>query len=214
MRKAELDKIDNLDKKIGEELKTLNERSATMKEELKTFGNIPQLREEAETNKRNMMARKTRLDGLRKALKMQVQLLSAEYDKHKQALATNESAGTLEALETKLRHYEQNIYHLRDFIDSKEAETDYSGVYEVACLSCLSLRVWSPGTCLTRCLRAPGGGGVESRCMRAWARRSGHGDILRLRGPKCASRCVCEQEVSKQVADINAMLQQLHSRPY
>ena len=78
MRKAELDKIENLDKKIGEELKTLNERSATMKEELKTFGNIPQLREEAETNKRNMMARKTRLDGLRKALKMQVQLLSAE----------------------------------------------------------------------------------------------------------------------------------------
>jgi hypothetical protein len=95
------------------------------------FGNIPQLREEAETNKKNMIARKQRLDSLRKSLKQQVQQLSSEYDKHKQALATNESAGTLEALETKLRHYEQNIYHLRDFIDSKEAETDYSGVYEV-----------------------------------------------------------------------------------
>lgn len=39
-------------------------------------------------------------------------------------------AGTLEALEQKLRHYEQNIFHLNEFIDSKEAETDYSGVYE------------------------------------------------------------------------------------
>jgi len=151
MRKAEKDKIENLEHKISTELKTLNERSATMREELQRFGNIPQLREEAATNKEKMIARKQRLDGLRKSLKQQVQQLSSEYDKHKQALATNESAGTLEALETKLRHYEQNIYHLRDFIDSKEAETDYSGVYE---------------------------------------------------------------EVSKQVADINAMLQQLHSRPY
>jgi hypothetical protein len=55
-----------------------------MQKKKQKFGNIPQLREEAETNKRNMMARKQRLDGLRKALKQQVQLLSAEYDKHKQ----------------------------------------------------------------------------------------------------------------------------------
>jgi len=151
MRKAELEKIENLDQKISIELQTLQERRGTMTEELKTFGNIPQLREEAETNKKNMIARKQRLDGMRKSLKQQVQLLSTEYDKHKQSLATNESAGTLEALEQKLRHYEQNIYHLRDFIDSKEAETDYSGVYE---------------------------------------------------------------GVSKQVADINLMLQQLHSTPF
>ena len=61
------------------------------------------------------------------------------------------ATGTLEALEQKLKHHEQNIYHLRDFIDSKEAETDYSMVYE---------------------------------------------------------------EVSKQVADINLMLHQLHSTPF
>ena len=102
-------------------------------------------------NKTNMMARKQRLDKMRKALKLQVQLLTSEFDKQKQALATSESAGTLEALEQKLKHHEQNIYHLRDFIDSKEAETDYSGVYE---------------------------------------------------------------EVSRQVADINTMLQQLYSTPY
>lgn len=102
-------------------------------------------------NKTNMMARKQRLDKMRKALKLQVQLLTSEFDKQKQALATSESAGTLEALEQKLKHHEQNIYHLRDFIDSKEAETDYSGVYE---------------------------------------------------------------EVSRQVADINTMLQQFYSTPY
>jgi hypothetical protein len=34
MRKAEKDKIENLEHKISTELKTLNERSATMREEL------------------------------------------------------------------------------------------------------------------------------------------------------------------------------------
>ena len=47
-----------------------------------------------------------------------------------QALTGSESAGTLEALELKLRHFEQNIFHLREFIESKEAETDYSAVYD------------------------------------------------------------------------------------
>ena len=52
MRKAEKDKIENLEHKISTELKTLNERSATMREELQRFGNIPQLREEAATKDR------------------------------------------------------------------------------------------------------------------------------------------------------------------
>jgi hypothetical protein len=48
MRQAELDKIENLDQKISIELKTLNDRRETMTEELKKFGNISQLREDAE----------------------------------------------------------------------------------------------------------------------------------------------------------------------
>jgi DNA repair exonuclease SbcCD ATPase subunit len=64
MRKAELEKIENLDQKISAELETLKERRITIAEELKKFGNIPQLREEAETNKKNMLARKQRLAGL------------------------------------------------------------------------------------------------------------------------------------------------------
>jgi hypothetical protein len=44
----------------------------------------------------------------------QVQLLATEYDKIKGVLASNETAGTLEALEQKLRLFEQNIFHLRE----------------------------------------------------------------------------------------------------
>jgi hypothetical protein len=47
-------------------------------------------------------------------LRSQVQLLTMEYEKIKGVLASNETAGTLEALEQKLRLFEQNIFHLRE----------------------------------------------------------------------------------------------------
>jgi len=151
MRKAELEKINNLDTKITKELANLQERRVTMEEELVTFNNISGLRTDAEQTRAMLVRRKAEFDIRRKGLKTQVQHVSLEYDKVKQKLAADETAMTLEALEQKLRHHQQNIFHLRDFIESKEAETDFSSVYE---------------------------------------------------------------EVSKQVADVNGMLQQLAGRVY
>lgn len=61
-----------------------------------------------------MKSRKDAFDSRRKGLKQQVQLLSLDYDKVKQTLAGNESAGMLEALEQKLRMFEQTAFQLRD----------------------------------------------------------------------------------------------------
>jgi intraflagellar transport protein 74 len=130
MRKAELEKINNLDTKITKELANLQERRKTMQEELVTFNNIAGLRTEAEQTRAMLVRRKGEFDVRRKGLKSQVQQVSIEYDKIKQKLASDETAMTLEALEQKLRHHQQNIFHLRDFIESKEAETDFSQVYE------------------------------------------------------------------------------------
>jgi len=129
-RDAELEKIVNLDQKINVELTSLREKSEQMKQELEVFSDMNKLKKDAESNRVAMTAKKAQLDSRRKALKQQVQLLSTDFDKCKQDLATNEFAGSLEAAEQKLRHYEQNIFHLREFIDSKEAETDYASVYE------------------------------------------------------------------------------------
>lgn len=130
MRDQELEKINNLDTKITKELASLQERRTQMEENLVTFANIPKLREEAERTRSLLVSRKAAFDQRRKGLKQQVQLLSADYDTVKQQLTTNETAMSLEAMEQKLRHHQQNIFHLRDFIESKEAETDYSAVYE------------------------------------------------------------------------------------
>ena len=130
MRDLELQKINNLDQKITVELESLGTRATEYREALKTYNNVGQLKQQAEDVRTRMQQRKQKLDSRRKALKQQVQALTAVYEKEKQALSASESAGTLEALEQKLRHYEQNIFHLREFIVSKEAETDYTGVYE------------------------------------------------------------------------------------
>jgi hypothetical protein len=37
------------------------------------------------------------------------------------------SANALESLEQKLRHYEQNIFSMKEFIETKMRETDFQG---------------------------------------------------------------------------------------
>ncbi|KAJ1494716.1 hypothetical protein T484DRAFT_2400707 [Baffinella frigidus] len=131
MRDMELEKINNLDTKITLELQSLREKGEQMTGDLTKFGNIQQLRDDAEQTRVLLTARKQRLDVRRKVLKQQVAVIASEYDTVKAGLAANESAGTLEALEGKLRFYEQNIFHLKEFIDGKEAETDYGQVYDL-----------------------------------------------------------------------------------
>jgi len=130
MRDMELEKINNLDAKIAAELQTLSEKRSQMTEELPKFSNIEQLKKDAETTRERLNKRKQRLDVHRKVLKQQVLVLGKDFDDVKAQLAASESAGTLEALEGKLRFYEQNIFHLKDFIEAKEAETDYGMVYD------------------------------------------------------------------------------------
>ena len=45
--------------------------------------------------------------------------LCFRYEARKQKLTESESASSLEALEQKLRHYEQNIFNLSEYIESK-----------------------------------------------------------------------------------------------
>jgi intraflagellar transport protein 74 len=59
------------------------------------------------------------------AIKQQVNMVSAQYEQKKRNLAENDTARDMETLENKLRHYEQNIFHLREFIAAKEHDTNY-----------------------------------------------------------------------------------------
>jgi intraflagellar transport protein 74 len=125
LRNMELEKINTLDTKINVELTSLNDRMKTMREELITFQNLDGLRDAAEARKKQLKVLKAHMSTHKEALKLQVQNLAAKYEARKQKLTESESASSLEALEQKLRHYEQNIFNLSEYIESKTRESEY-----------------------------------------------------------------------------------------
>jgi len=127
---SELQKINTLDQKIQVELKSLTEKMESMKTEMDEFSDIPALREAAENTREELEAKRASYKQRRDNISGQVQLLSQRFEQKKKALAENETAKTLESLEQKLRHYEQNIFHLRELIAEKEHECNYHTIKE------------------------------------------------------------------------------------
>lgn len=129
-RNSELDKINTLDDKISVELTSLNEKIESMLGEMGTFAEIDDLRKQASHSKEHLHRMKGKYIRRRDSIKQQVQLLSTKYEQKKNALVENDTAKSMEALEQKLRHYEQNIFHLREYIQTKEHETDFQKMKE------------------------------------------------------------------------------------
>lgn len=124
-RKAELEKIDQLDKKIALELENLTTKMASMKDQMEIFKDVENLRDLSDSSRRYLLDLKQQYLRRRDAVKRLVGPLSSSYDRLKNGLLESETGKTLESLEQKLRHYEQNIHHLREFIETKSRETDF-----------------------------------------------------------------------------------------
>jgi intraflagellar transport protein 74 len=124
-RKAELEKIDQLDKKIALELENLTTKMSSMKDQMETFKDVENLRDLSDSSRRYLLDLKQQYLRRRDAVKRLLGPLSSSYDRLKNGLLESETGKTLESLEQKLRHYEQNIHHLREFIETKSRETDF-----------------------------------------------------------------------------------------
>lgn len=124
-RNVELEKINTLDEKIVVELTSLNEKIETMAGEMHQFGEIAGLRTAADRTRKQLQGAKRGYVSRRDAIKQQVNMVTNAYEQKKSSLAENDTARAMEALENKLRHYEQSIFHLREFIETKEHETNY-----------------------------------------------------------------------------------------
>merc|ERR1711988_329729 len=106
------------------------EKIESMLGEMGTFAEIDDLRKQASHSKEHLHRMKGKYIRRRDSIKQQVQLLSTKYEQKKNALVENDTAKSMEALEQKLRHYEQNIFHLREYIQTKEHETDFQKMKE------------------------------------------------------------------------------------
>lgn len=112
-RQSELEKINTLDEKIRLELGSLFEKLETMQSDMVAFKNIDNLRAMAEDTKQQLQRIKQQYIRRRDAIKQQVLGLSQAYEQKQHRLADNDTAKSLDSLEQKLRHYEQNIFHMK-----------------------------------------------------------------------------------------------------
>ncbi|GMH77026.1 hypothetical protein TrRE_jg11742 [Triparma retinervis] len=124
-RIEEMDKINKLDEKIGVELTQLKEKMDGMKTEMQGFEDIEGLRNRATFTKDELEKLREKYMTRRGAIKQQVAALSAQVDANKKALVMNETSKNLTSLEQKLRHYEQNIFSLKEYVETKGRETDF-----------------------------------------------------------------------------------------
>ena len=123
-----MDKINTLDDKIAAELKQLADKIEGMEEGGKSFDDIEGLRTRATLTKTELEKLREKYVARKSAIKQQVSGLSSQVEASKKSMAVNETGKNLASLEQKLRHYEQNIFSLKEYVETKGRETDYESV--------------------------------------------------------------------------------------
>ncbi|CAD7934197.1 unnamed protein product [Amoebophrya sp. A120] len=126
-RKQELEKIRNLDAKISQELVQLAQKQQTMEKEIQEkYLHVDSMRAEKQMQTTELTRRKAKYDQRLAQLHNLVHFLQIKVDGKKQQLSDNETNQNLEALENKIKQYEQNLFHMQTFIATREAEADFS----------------------------------------------------------------------------------------
>lgn len=129
-RKLELEKIESLDEKISVELTQLGDKLTSMESELAVFSDIPKMREDCERQKQEALAKKADAEAKIGMLKQAAQESKKKYDVLKKQVSNDPVATSLEELEGKMRHHEQTVYVLTEYIETKGAESHFEGLAE------------------------------------------------------------------------------------
>lgn len=125
-RNGELDKIVSLDAKISSELQQLETKIKQYQTDIsEKFDHIDEMKQEKEQQIRTLSARKETLMDRLETMKKQINFMKLKNDGKKQQLLENEINSGLESQEQKIKQFENNLFHLRLFISTKVAESDF-----------------------------------------------------------------------------------------
>lgn len=127
-RKEELDKINNLDKKINNEMTNLREKIQQMLEEQDSFKSPEELQADIDRQKEALRLEKTRAKKEREVFRMQMQAITATYEATKKELAECANTAQIESLEQKLRTQASSVFQLAEFIAARKADSDWESL--------------------------------------------------------------------------------------
>jgi intraflagellar transport protein 74 len=127
-RKEELAKVAHLDEKITAELQQHAQKMAEQKQDIIRYSDIDALRQEIDSRRKSLSGRKQYLLRQRDCSKLQIHLLTNQFEGKKQKLNADDVHTALAAQEQKLRLIWQSAFALEDFVRMKEKETQYMTV--------------------------------------------------------------------------------------
>ena len=110
----DVEQIEHLEVSVRQEIRDLQEKEAIMKMEIDKFGNLEELKREADEKKKYLAEEKTYLKQQIANLEITNRQLKDKCDKDKAALDENENYKQLVNLETKLKSIEANNFSAKD----------------------------------------------------------------------------------------------------
>lgn len=124
--REDLEKMKNLDVKLVEEIRGMNEKLGQMQEELRgKLNSVESMKANAEADIARSRLLIESLQGKKEALVQIHRSLSMKESAKVSQLAENKYHKELQELEQKMSMNEQNIFSLRSFIESKSSEANY-----------------------------------------------------------------------------------------
>ncbi|GFS09394.1 intraflagellar transport protein 74-like protein [Elysia marginata] len=112
----DLQKMEQFEEKLNEELVVLREKVVTMEKQLDTYSDLDRLRSDADSKKQKLMDDRIILQKRRDNFKKMIQALTVRYEGLKSQLNENETYSQLMNLEKKWQHHEQNNFSMKECI--------------------------------------------------------------------------------------------------
>ncbi|RUS78399.1 hypothetical protein EGW08_013847 [Elysia chlorotica] len=122
----DLQKMEQFEEKLNDELIVLREKVVTMETQLDTYSDLELLRSDADSKKQKLMDDRIILQKRRDNFKKLIQSLTVRYEGLKSQLNENETYSQLMNLERKWQHHEQNNFSMKEFISQRTMDCDFS----------------------------------------------------------------------------------------
>jgi len=122
-RKLDLERVEELERKMTQEMDNLTQKMNEMRAEIKTYSDLEAVEQSALQEKQHLSGRKNTLQSNSTALQQLVESRRKILDVKRNAAASDASKA-LETQETKMKALEDNLFLMRETVAQKSAETN------------------------------------------------------------------------------------------
>ena len=125
-----LRKIESLDTKINREQEQLKTRMDQMRDNMKRYSNVNQLKDTADSTKDYLLQMKMRYTKRMNFMKEKIKDLCLEFERNEKKLKQSECWKSLTDCEEKISRQGNVVFSLQESVNDKAARTDYKGTKE------------------------------------------------------------------------------------